>query len=166
MPIGSNGHFSQAVWGDKTVIAEGVEGRYNTTSNVHSLFGQNPVKKIDRVSAAQWDRIIATARTYIVKGPEPKPHVTLPPAPLETQSDEDWELPDIDPDTLSTSVSDAKKSKEPETTTLVADKAESKGGMESNETVTDSDGSDSDEAAQEEEEKEEEADMEEEMVEL
>ncbi|KAE9389659.1 hypothetical protein BT96DRAFT_1003013 [Gymnopus androsaceus JB14] len=73
VPIGSDGHFSQAVWGNKSAIVEGVKKQFKTTLNLHLLFKQNPVKKIDR---------------------------TLPPAQLEPQSDEDWELPDIDPNSL------------------------------------------------------------------
>ena len=117
MPIGSNGHFSQAVWGNKTVIVEGVKKQYNTTSNVHLLFGQNPVKKINHASAAQWDCIIATASAHITKGSEPKMKATPLPAQPEPQSDEDWELPDIDPDTLSAPAANAEESQEPEVTT-------------------------------------------------
>ena len=103
MPIGSDGHFSQAVWGDKSAVVEGVKKQYKTTSNIHSLFGRNPVKNIDCVSAAQWDRIIATAHAHIAKlGSETKAKALPTPVQSEPQSDEDWEVPDIDPDTLST----------------------------------------------------------------
>ncbi|KAE9403280.1 hypothetical protein BT96DRAFT_990516 [Gymnopus androsaceus JB14] len=100
VPIGSDGHFSQAVWGDKSAIVEGMKKQFKTTSNLHSLFKQNPVKKINRVSPAQWEHIITTAHAHIKKSRlEPIPK-TLPPAQSEPQSDEDWELPDIDPNSL------------------------------------------------------------------
>ncbi|KAE9399455.1 hypothetical protein BT96DRAFT_993918 [Gymnopus androsaceus JB14] len=89
------------VWGDKLAMVEGIKKQYKTTSNLHSLFGQNPVKKIHCVSAAQWERILATACAHIEKlGAEPKPKATPSPAQSEPQSDEDWELLYIDPDTL------------------------------------------------------------------
>ncbi|KAJ3733866.1 hypothetical protein DFJ43DRAFT_1153047 [Lentinula guzmanii] len=100
VPLGSDGHFSQAVWGDKFTLVGGIKKQYKTTSNIHSLFGRNPVKNIDRVSATQWDRIITSAHTHIAKlGSE---RTVKLPAPVlsEPQSDEDWEIPDIDPETF------------------------------------------------------------------
>ncbi|KAE9393611.1 hypothetical protein BT96DRAFT_1022952 [Gymnopus androsaceus JB14] len=105
VPIGSDGHFSQAVWGNKSAVVEGVKKQYKTTSNIHSLFGWNPVKNIDHVSAAQWDRIITTAHAHIAKlGLETKAKAPPTPVQSEPQSDEDWEVPDIDPNTLSTAI--------------------------------------------------------------
>lgn len=162
MPMGSDGHFSQAVWGDKTAMVEGTKKHYKTTSNLHTLFRQNPVEKINHVSAVQWECILATARTHIEKsGAEPKSKVTLPPAQLEPQSDEDWELPDIDPDTLiAAPTTDFAPEQEPEaatssatavTTRLTSDTAqlEGEGNVDSAdgmvESGTDGDSDDNDE---------------------
>ncbi|KAF5368868.1 hypothetical protein D9758_002830 [Tetrapyrgos nigripes] len=104
VPAGSDGHFSAAIWGDKDTVIEGKPTQLKTTTNIHSLFSRNPVKNIDRCSSAQWDRIIATAETHTRKSkskslPNDSPHVP------ETEKsgpdpDEDWELPDINPDEL------------------------------------------------------------------
>ncbi|KAF5343146.1 hypothetical protein D9758_015203 [Tetrapyrgos nigripes] len=102
IPSGVDGHFASAIWGDRDVTLEGKVVRFETTTNLHSHFAVNPIKNINRCSAAQWDRIIQSAEKHLLK-PVSKPKLNKkstasePPTPDPA---EDWELPDIDPDEL------------------------------------------------------------------
>ncbi|KAE9385390.1 hypothetical protein BT96DRAFT_1007085 [Gymnopus androsaceus JB14] len=138
-------------------MVEGIKKHYKTTSNLHSLFGQNPVKKIDCVSAAQWEHILATAHAHIKKlGAEPKPKATPSPAQSEPQSDEDWELPDIDPDTLIAAHTAPTTEKAPECKPEAATCSKAGDADLANGMVESNTGGNSDEEEAEEEEEEEE----------
>ncbi|KAF5372211.1 hypothetical protein D9758_004936 [Tetrapyrgos nigripes] len=96
---GAQSHFSQKVWGDKVVNIEGQSKKYKTTSSVHDLFGFNKVKNCPRVSDVQWERILTTAQTHTSKRVSEKTSVVpLITTPQANDVDEDWEMPDEDPE--------------------------------------------------------------------
>ncbi|KAJ3979494.1 hypothetical protein F5890DRAFT_1636729 [Lentinula detonsa] len=82
------------------VVPGGLDGTDSFRVYQQAVWGDKSTFNIDRVSATQWDRIITSAHTHIVKSERT---VKSLPAPVssEPRSDEDWEVPDIDPETFS-----------------------------------------------------------------
>ncbi|KAF5365297.1 hypothetical protein D9758_005471 [Tetrapyrgos nigripes] len=97
IPHGQDRYFSQQVWGDRFVNLDGKKVHQKTTSQLHWIFGENPSTNTARVSSAQWDQIIEAAQACTTVKNVSKPATTSPTEePID--SDEDWTMPDEDPD--------------------------------------------------------------------
>ncbi|KAF5366985.1 hypothetical protein D9758_003949 [Tetrapyrgos nigripes] len=103
MPRGGDGHFSQSVWGDRQVMIDGKQVELKTTTQFHEIFQKNPVTQKDRITSTQWDNIIKAAQACIVnKMASNTPKTIPPPAENPSTANNDWVMPDDDPEIFKT----------------------------------------------------------------
>ncbi|KAF5362641.1 hypothetical protein D9758_009557 [Tetrapyrgos nigripes] len=96
IPKGQDGFFSKQVWGDHEVTVEGKKVKLKTTSQLHWIFSKSKTNT-ERFSSAQWDQLIKAAQACMVVKKAPKSSAK-PPADEPIDADEDWTMPDEDPE--------------------------------------------------------------------